>query len=99
MASATNDHNFLNWEKYEKYEHYSEIYTYTDGSKKEEKVEYAVVLNENTIKIRQFPRNSIYSSEQPAIINAIYSTAEYIKKRVIITDALSTMMAVSDRKR
>jgi hypothetical protein len=57
----------------EKYEHYSKIYT--DGSKKDEKVGYAVVISENTIIRRQFPQNSIYSAEQSAIIKAIYSTA------------------------
>jgi hypothetical protein len=34
---------------------------YTDGSKKDEKVGYAVVLSKNTIKMGQFPQNSIYS--------------------------------------
>jgi hypothetical protein len=57
------------WEQYKKYEHYSKIYT--DRSKKEEKVKYAVMLNESTIKIRQFPQNSTYSAEESAIINAI----------------------------
>jgi archaellum biogenesis ATPase FlaH len=77
-------------------------YTYTDGLKKEEKVGYAavaVVLNENTIRMRKFPQSSIYSDEQATIINAIYSIAKYNQKRVTITDSLSTMMAVSDRKR
>jgi ribonuclease HI len=41
----------------------------------------------------------MYSSEQSAIMNAIYSTASYNQKRVIITDSLSTILAVSDRKR
>jgi hypothetical protein len=45
----------------EKYEHHSTIYT--DGLKKDEKVGYAVVLSQNTIRRRQFPQNSIYSSE------------------------------------
>jgi hypothetical protein len=44
----------------EKYEHHSKIYT--DGSKKDEKVGYAVVLSESRIKRRQFPQNSIYRS-------------------------------------
>jgi hypothetical protein len=58
---------------------------YIDGSKKDEKVEYAVVLSDSTIRRRQIPQNSIYSAEQLAIINAIYSTANYNQKRVIIT--------------
>jgi hypothetical protein len=47
----------------EKYEHHCKIYT--DGSKKDEKVGYAVVLSESTIKRRQFPQNSIYSAFTP----------------------------------
>jgi archaellum biogenesis ATPase FlaH len=82
---------------YEKYEHHSKIYT--GGSKKDEKVGYAVVSSESKIKRRQFPQNSIYSAEQSAIINVIYSTANYNQKQVIITDSLSTIIAVCDRKR
>jgi hypothetical protein len=81
----------------EKYEYHSKIYT--DVSKKDEKVGYAVVVSESTIKRRQFPQNSIYSAEQSTIINAIYSTANYKQKRVIITDSLSTIIAVSDSKK
>jgi disulfide oxidoreductase YuzD len=80
----------------EKYEHHSKIYT--DGSKKDEKVGYVVVLCETTINRKQFPQNSIYSAEQSDIVNAIYSTANCNQKRVIITDSLSTII-VSDRKR
>jgi ribonuclease HI len=80
----------------EKYEHRSQIYT--DGSEKENKVGYAVVLSESTIKRRQFTQNSIYSAEKSALLNAIYSTASYNQKGVIITDSLSTIIAVSDRK-
>jgi ribonuclease HI len=51
-----------------------------------------------SIKRRQLPQNSIYSAEQSAVINAIYSTKSK-EETVIITDSLSTMIAVSDRKR
>jgi hypothetical protein len=70
---------------------------YTDGSKKEKKVGYTVVLPEKTIKIRQLPQNSICSAEQSATINAICSTSKCKEKRVMITGFLCTMMAVSDR--
>jgi hypothetical protein len=53
----------------EKYECHTKIYT--DGFKKEEKVEYAVVWEEQTIKTKIHPQNSIYSTEHPAIIYAI----------------------------
>jgi hypothetical protein len=46
----------------EYYEHHSKIYT--DGSKKDENIGYAVVLSESTIKRRRFPQNSIYSAER-----------------------------------
>jgi ribonuclease HI len=58
-----------------------------------------MVLCETTIKRRQYPQNSIYSAEKSAIINAIYSTASYNQKRVIITDSISIIIPVSDRKR
>jgi archaellum biogenesis ATPase FlaH len=41
----------------------------------------------------------MYSAEQSAIINAIYSTKKIEGPKVMITDSLSTMMVVSDRKR
>jgi hypothetical protein len=41
--------------------HHSKIYT--DGSKKDEKVGYAVVLSDSTTRRRQYPQNSIYSAE------------------------------------
>jgi hypothetical protein len=39
------------------------VKAYTDGSKREEKVGYAMILPERTIKRRQLPQNSIYSAE------------------------------------
>jgi hypothetical protein len=63
-------------------------YTQTDRKK-----------TKRSIKRRQLPQNSISSAEQSAIINAIYSTASYNQKRVLIADSLSTIIAVSDRKR
>jgi dsRNA-specific ribonuclease len=70
-----------------------------DGSKKDEKIGYAVVLSDSTIRSSQFHQNSIYSDEQSALINAIYSSSIYNQKRVIITDLFSTTIAVSIRKR
>jgi hypothetical protein len=60
----------------EKYEHHTEIYT--DGSKKEEG---AVVWEEQTIKRKIDTQNSIYSAEQSALINAIYSLQHMEKRR------------------
>jgi hypothetical protein len=46
-----------------------------------------------------FPQNSNYSAEQSAKMNANYFTKKYNQKRAIISDSLSTMMAVSNSKR
>jgi hypothetical protein len=59
----------------EKYEHHTEIYT--DGSKKEE----GAVWEEQTIKRKIDTQNSIYSAEQSALINAIYSLQHMEKRR------------------
>jgi hypothetical protein len=47
------------------------IYTY--GSKMGDKVGYAVVKEEHTIKKRILPQNTVFSAEQSAIIEAIQS--------------------------
>jgi hypothetical protein len=52
---------------------------YTDRSKKEDKVGYAIVKEEHTIKKRILPQNTVFSAEQSAIIGAIQS-----EKTVII---------------
>jgi hypothetical protein len=58
----------------EKYKRHTKIYTDRDGFKKVEKVRYAVVCEEQTIKRKIHPQNLICSAEQSAIINTIYST-------------------------
>jgi hypothetical protein len=40
------------------------------------------------------PQNTVYSAEQEAIIKEIYVTKRKGERRVIITDSLSTLMAV-----
>jgi hypothetical protein len=81
----------------EKYECHIKIYT--NGSKKEEEVGYAVVREQKTIKRKKHQHNSIYSEKQLAIKNAIYNKKKKEGPKLMITDSLSTMMAVSDRKR
>jgi hypothetical protein len=56
----------------ERYKHHTKIYL--DGSKKKERVGYAVIWNHQKISKRVRPRNTIYSAEQSAIITAIHST-------------------------
>jgi archaellum biogenesis ATPase FlaH len=53
-------------------------------------------ITQRTIERRQLSQKSMYSAD---IRNAIYSTTKCKKETVIITDSLSTMMTVSDRKR
>jgi ribonuclease HI len=50
-------------------------------------------------KRKMHPQNLIYSAEQSPIINAIYSTWKKEEPEVTITESLSTMIAVSDKKR
>jgi hypothetical protein len=46
---------------------------YTDGSNMGDKVGYAVVKEEHTIKKRILHQNTVFSTEQSAIIEAIQS--------------------------
>jgi ribonuclease HI len=66
---------------------------FTDGSLKDERVGYAIVTPEITIKNRMRSQTTIFSAEQEAIIKAIYiSKGE--GATVIATDSLSTIMVV-----
>jgi hypothetical protein len=100
IAQGSNNQRFC-VEKYrilrEKYERHTKMYI--DGSKKEEEVKYAIVSEEQRIKRKIHSQNSIDSTEQSAIINAIYNTWKKEGPKVIITELLSTMIAVLDRKR
>jgi ribonuclease HI len=70
---------------------------YTDGSKMRDKVGYAVVKEEHTIKKRVLLQNTVFSAEQSAIIEEIQSEKNYRHGKVIITDSLSTIMAAENR--
>jgi hypothetical protein len=60
------------------------IYTY--GSKMGDKVGYAIVKEEHTIRKRILPQNTVFSAEQSGIIGAIQSEDNNRHKIVIITD-------------
>jgi hypothetical protein len=49
------------------------IKIYTDGSKMGDKVGYAIIKEEHTIKKRILPQNTVFSAEQSEIIGAIQS--------------------------
>jgi hypothetical protein len=53
---------------------------FTDGSKMGDKVVYAIVREEHTIKKRILPQNTVFSAEQSAIIVAIQSERNNTKK-------------------
>jgi hypothetical protein len=76
----------------EKYNEHIKIYT--DGSKKDENVGCAVITPDQKFRIRVKPQNMVYSAELKAIIKAIYVTQRTSERQVIITDSLSTLMAV-----
>jgi hypothetical protein len=53
-----------------------------------DKVRYAVVKEEHTIKKRILPQKTVFSADQSAIIGAIQSEKNNRHKIVIITDSL-----------
>jgi archaellum biogenesis ATPase FlaH len=53
-----------------------------------------IVTLECKIKKRMRSQNTIYSTEQEAIIKTIRTTRKSNKKRVTLIDSLSTLMAV-----
>jgi hypothetical protein len=63
----------------------------------EDKVGFAVVKEEHTIKKRTLPQNTLFSKEQSAIIEEIQSEKNNIHEIEIITDSLSTIMAAENR--
>jgi ribonuclease HI len=70
---------------------------FTDGSKMEDKVGYAIVKEKHTIKKRILPQNTFFSAEQSAIFGPIQSERNNKHELVIITDSLSTIMAAESR--
>jgi hypothetical protein len=62
-----------------------------------DKVGYARVKEEHTIRKRILPQNTVFSVEQSAIIGVIQSEINNRHKIVIITDSLSTIMAAQTR--
>jgi hypothetical protein len=62
-------------------------------SKMGDKVGYAIVQEEYTIKKRILPQNTVFSVKQSAIIGATQSEKNSRHEIVIITDSLSTIMA------
>jgi ribonuclease HI len=70
---------------------------YMDGSNMGDKVGYAGVKEEHTIKKRILPQNTVFSAKQSAFIAVIQSEKNNRHKIVIITDSLSTIMAAENR--
>jgi hypothetical protein len=64
---------------------------YTNGSKKDERAGYAVITPNRTYKRRVHQQNTVFSTEQEAIIKAIWLTEGTQRDKVIITDSLSTL--------
>jgi archaellum biogenesis ATPase FlaH len=62
-----------------------------------DKVGYAIVKEEHTIKKKILPQNTVFSAEQSAIIGAIQSKKNSRHEIVIIMDSLSTIMAAESR--
>jgi hypothetical protein len=71
---------------------------YTDGSLKDDKVGFAIVANNQTIKKRMRPQSSIYIAEQHAIITVIENTTRTNKPTIIATNSLSSLLAASGNR-
>jgi hypothetical protein len=74
----------------EKYNEHLKIYT----DKTDEKIGCAVITPDQKFRKRLKTQNTVYSAEQEAIIKAIYVTKRTGEWQVIITDSLSTLMAI-----
>jgi ribonuclease HI len=72
-------------------DHGKHVKIYTEGSKRD-KVGYAFVKEEHTIKKRILHQNTVFIAEQSTIIEAIQSEKNSRHEKVIITDSLSTIM-------
>jgi hypothetical protein len=68
-----------------------------NGSKMVDKVGYAIVKEEHTIRKRILPQNTVFSVEQSAIVGATQSEKNNSHKIAIIPDSLSTIMAAESR--
>jgi hypothetical protein len=66
---------------------------YTDGSNIGDKMGYAIVKEEHTIRKIFLPQNTVFSAEQSAIIGSTQSEKNNRHKKVITTDFLSTILA------
>jgi ribonuclease HI len=75
-----------------KYERHVKIYT--DGSKKDERAGYAVITTIRTYRRRVHQQINVFSTEQEAIIKAIWLMKGTQRDKVIITDSLSTLTAI-----
>jgi ribonuclease HI len=76
----------------EKYESHENIYI--DGSKKDKRAGYVVITPNRTYRRKVHQQNTVFSTEQEAIIKAIWLTERTQRDKVIITDSLSTLMAI-----
>jgi hypothetical protein len=81
-----------------KYKHHIKVYT--DGSNKEDRLGYSVIWNQQNIKKRIRPQNTIFSfsAEQSAIITVLYTTMRDSENKLIATDSLSKLIAAMDKK-
>jgi ribonuclease HI len=64
----------------------------------DDKVGFAVVTNNRTIKKMMRPQSTIYTAEQQAIITALEGTTQTIKPTAISTDSLSTLVPASGNR-
>lgn len=83
-------------ERKENYREYDVIYS--DGSKTEEGVGFAVLFHQKSIKKALPPQTSIYHAELIAVLHALNNFNGMPDKRLLLcTDSMSSIMAIKDQ--
>jgi ribonuclease HI len=80
----------------DKYTSFEKVYT--DGSKYNDKMGYAIVTPEKTTTTNIWGHASVYTAEIRTIKTAISTTPENGKKKHILTDSLSALSAILYKK-
>ncbi|KAL4148382.1 hypothetical protein QTP88_002640 [Uroleucon formosanum] len=83
-------------------EHPNSVHIYTDASKTNDGVGFAMIINNQTIAYKLPPQASIFTTEAMAIYKAVkYLHTEYVNhqtKCIILSDSLSNLIAITNTR-